>query len=428
MIRFYFFFVYLFLQAPGFVFALDHQEEIAVVQRLANSMGRPYPIWVFDRDDIHFLFVSHKVVGESKKTQRLELLGKYIFEKTNAELNSNDLENIDTYLSVLPESAVALPLQASFSSNAYKFCAVFPLAPNGNTEIETSRMLQLDFKTVYPNESYSQLSKKMSFDELYLFSLYHEVGHCLDPVYMPIVSASHDDSHAVHLSEAFAEVFAYMNLYSRFNANIADTRALYRTIYSRRMGEFLAQDSSGGLMNPHRAKGGVIYYLTPYLMYAYEQIHFKKINPQNLTPQELIEATIDIVETKEIESRSFTAIALALQEGFEPIVQKYQDYAFNSPDFFYTAYLQLLSYRHQTDAWLSRAFTGPALNAQKPMAPEIPVNDLCTSIINKDRLAFLNALSIWRDSVQKNDYDASSVRERYDIMNALQPHLDQNCF
>lgn len=425
MIRF-FLLIYL-LQLPN-AFALNHQEEIAIVQHLVDSMERPYPILVFDRDDINFLFVSHQVVGDSEKEKRLALLGKYIFEKTNTQLDTNDLENIDIYLSTLPESAVALPLRSGFSTSSYKFCAVFPLAPNGNAEIETNRMLQLDFKTVYPNESYSQLSKKMSLEELYLFSLYHEVGHCLDPVFLPKASASYEDSHAVHLSEAFAEVFAYMNLSMRLNLNIADSRSLYRTIYSRRMGEFLAQESGGGLTNPHRSNGGVIYYLTPYLMFAYEQVRFKMIDPQKLSPQQMIDTVISIIDTQDIESRSFTAIALALKEGFEPIIQKYQDYAFSSPGFFYTAYLQLLSYRNQTDAWLARAFTGPTQSQQKALAPELPLTDLCRAVIAKDQTSFLRALDQWRTTVQKNDFEALSMKDRYNQLNMLQAYLSKNCF
>lgn len=413
---------------PLTVQALNHQSEISRAQQWANTLERPYPIWIFDRDELNFIFVQRQVIGDEKKQERLMVIKDYVLEKTNTLLNNNELDNLDTYLSLMTDSAVALPLVTSFASASYKFCAVFPLPPNGNAEVETERLLQLQTTSAY-TESYSQLTKKMSLEELYLFSLYHELGHCADPIYMPQALSSTDDSQAVHLSEAFAEVFAYMALANRLGEHIAVPRSLYRTIYSRRMGEFLAKDKSpGAALNPHRSRGGVIYYLTPYLMDAYEKVRFKKIKPQELSPQDLVTTIAhQIIDLNEIEHRSFTGIAMALLEDFEPTIEKYQENAFNSPEFFYTAYLQLLSYRDQTDAWLARAFLNPVTTAHQTQPPSLPLHDLCTAIQNNDLNLYLNSINQWRDQINTTDFYMPSLRTLYVQMNDIQNVLATEC-
>lgn len=418
------------LLSAHYASAINQQTEIQQAQEWASSFNRPYPIFVFDRDTINFLYLSNNLIGEDKIKQRLKFLGQYLANKTGVELSYGELETLDSYLTQFPELAVAQPLLDSNNHSDYKFCAVFPLPPNGNSRIETERMLALDFKTVYPTQTFEQLSKKLSLEALYLFSLYHEVSHCLDPKFMPatLKQGQSESPSLVHLSEAFAETLSYLKLSQRLDKNIADARALYRTIYSRKMGTYFATEKKSGFYNPYRKFGGAIYYLTPYLMSAYTQIRFGKLKVDQMNSQQLLSTAVDLINDNAIESRDFAAIMMGLSQGFTPALEFYQKQAFDSPDFFYQTYLKLNDYKSQTDYWVAKAFTKTTTSAQdQETAPALPVEKLCQTLDSHEKLSFLNIINDFRSQINEDSFSSVSSKERYTQLIQIQNILTTNC-
>lgn len=294
-------------------FAINHRAEIQKAKTWADTFEKAYPIHIFNRDEITYLFLKEGALGEGDQKQRMEIIDRYIQEKVGIALTENDLSNLETYLFVLNNSAVALPLTEGYGKDfRYKMCAVFPNAPNGNARIESERILGLLTKEVYPEHDYEQLTQKLSFEELYLFSLYHEVSHCLDQTFMPETYINSENSHGVHQSESFAETLAYLGLIDRLGKDMAGARVLYRILYSRLMGEYFAKNPALGFGHPHFVKGGAVYYLAPVLFDAYDRVNSHTIKVAELNPQELLDVATDIVDKSSLHFRSFSAIARGL--------------------------------------------------------------------------------------------------------------------
>lgn len=421
--------IFIVTLTPNLAWSIDHQQEVYKAQQWANSFESPYPILVFDRDQLNYLFAKNRLQGDDNEDQRLQFLGEYVEKRIGFPLERNDLVNIDIYLTQTTGMAAALPLfERNGSEKKYKMCSVFSLPPNGNAQVESERVTGLNIAEAYDHshENFDRLSKTMTFEELYLFSLYHEVSHCLDQKYLP-ESHTSQSSHAVHLSEAFAEVMAYLKLSERLDPKVVEARALYRTLYSRNVGVFLAQNQMGNAFNPHYTKGGVIYYLTPYLMGAYEKLVFDLKNVDFVNdPKLLMELGQEIVESHKLSGRGFSAIGMALADGFPSIIQRYQDYAFDSPDFFYKSYLELMEYKNQTDLWNERAFKETGNEASNIDAPSLPLDALCEALMG-DEWQYLEALKAYREVFNAGHYQTDSNNQAYEDLNQISAILQEEC-
>lgn len=414
---------------PNLAWSIDHQLEVESAQDWANSFQTPYPILVFDRDHLNYLFAKNQLQGDDNEGARLQFLGEYVERRIGFPLERNDLVNIDIYLTQTTGMAAALPLfEGHGSEKRYKMCSVFSLPPNGNAKVESERVTGLNINEAFEHshQSFENLSKTMDFESLYLFSLYHEVSHCLDQKYLPESHAS-QSSHAVHLSEAFAEVMAYLKLTERLDPNVVEARALYRTLYSRNVGVFLAQNQMGNAFNPHYTRGGVIYYLTPYLMGAYEKLVFelKTVDFHN-DPQLLLKLAEEIVENNKLSGRGFSAIGMALQEGFPKIMQRYQDYAFESPDFFYKSYLELMEYKNQTELWNQKAFKETLEEAPSLLAPPLPLAELCETL-SGEPWQYFETLNVYREIFNSGLYEVESNNQAYEDLNQVSAILQKEC-
>ena len=183
-----------------------------------NAIER-YPILIFNQDEIDERFLAADAYGDSKpqKVKRLEVIQKYVSEKIGVELTQVQADQYEPYLTVLKGSAVALPiLKRGFNSTDYVMCAVFHASPNSNQRLELERILGLRTPDVYENQAAESIIPKLPYETLAKFSIYHEVGHCLDQTFLPSnYQANGEDPHSVHESESFAEVMGLFLLLMR---------------------------------------------------------------------------------------------------------------------------------------------------------------------------------------------------------------------
>lgn len=416
--------------APS-VFSLNHQEEIKKAQKWVNTFKRDYPILIFNRDEMIFFFTKNNLLGEEKKEARRDFIQNYIREKTGVELEKIDASSIDIYLTDAPDSALALPFETKDKKGnpTYKFCGVFPIPPNGNQQLEIERITGINVPDAYGDYTYKRLSKKMTLKELYLFSLYHEVGHCLDKTFMPEGYKSYGTpaAHTVHLSEAFAETFALLVLAKRLDRDIGQRRAFLRALYSNFIGPYLSMNP--GMGDENRSSGGAIYFLSPYIMEAVEQLQFKKINLNENDPESFVEEATKIIEYKQYKGRSFAAINRSLQEGYNKTLGEYQRLSEKDPEFFYRAYVDLISFKAQIDYFIQGAFAVEEKEEREFLAeaPSPPLMELCSSASNKNWAAFEKALFLYREKINTAIYSYQSSAERYKELNHLGQSLEKSC-
>ena len=313
------------------VLAIDHQLEIKQAQEWVDSFDRSYPIVIIDRDKINFLIKSNS--ASNNEDLMFELVKDHFIKEFDVSIDIQDFINLEPYLNRLTNSAIALPINEGFSGE-YKFCTVFANAPNGNSQVETNRLVGFNQPGPYddhPDYNYNNLNEKMSFEELYLFSLYHEASHCLDQDFLIEMQQNGGEPHGIHEAETFAELMAYFALIPRLGEEVAARRALYRTIYSRVVGKYLTTIPSFG--NPHVTSGGAIYNLGPYLYKAQELIHFQQISLDDPLDQ----LAKSFVLEHGLTSREFHAVVTFLRSGPEEANNQYKEWAFRDPQFFYSA-------------------------------------------------------------------------------------------
>ncbi len=411
---------------------VDHSFEIAKAQEWANSFERDYPIFIFDRDELHFRFLLASATSPSKEDEekRMGIIKDFILEKLNLELDNSTLMNIETQLFVAPGSAVAIPFKESYSSDApYQICTVFANAPNGNSRIEAERITGLNTKEVYKDKVYDQLIIKEDFEVMYLYSMYHEVSHCLDQTFMPEAykSGYGPSAHDVHASESFAETLAYLQLSKRFSKDIAKARMFYRILYSRYMGEYFAQNPHLGFGDTLLQSGGAIYYLAPSIAEAYSWVSRRKIRPKEVSNDELYSAAETIVNESMLDSRSMSAIARSLAD-FTAVIAEYSESSIKSPDLFFETYQDLMLYYATTDNWIQKAFDETLeVSLNDNLAPQLPTEELCQSIREHNLDLFQNILTDYRSFLNQNTYSAESRYERYTQLNYLSKTLNRVC-
>lgn len=254
----------LMLMGSQSLWALSHKEEIAKAQAWVNSFNKPYPILIFNRLELRYLLDNHDALGDTKENEqkRIKVIQDYVKEKLGFDISREDVLKIDHNLLVGIDSAVAQPITQTegYSLKTTKVCFAFPRVPNFFTQSENERILGMnDPKVSFPGD-YDDLNVKESFEVLYLFSLYHEAAHCLDEVYLSQADSYQPSPTDVHMGEAFAELMAYMKVSQIVGSReIGKTRALYRAIYSRIVGEYLPTQPTFGTGCYHTEEQYIIY-------------------------------------------------------------------------------------------------------------------------------------------------------------------------
>jgi hypothetical protein len=414
------------------VFAIDHVLELKKAQNWANSFSKYYPIFVINRDEFHYLFLKNKATQLTKEAERkrINLIKNYFSQEKNYQLTQSEATNFENYLFSQTQSAVALPFFDSHSNQSkHKFCAVFANAPNGNARIEIERLTGLENKKIYQNKKYDQLSLKEDFAVMYLFSLYHEMSHCLDKTFLPKIYKNYEISpHDIHKSESFAEVFAYLHLAKTLDFNIAKARILYRTIYARVVGEYFAQNPSVAFGDPNILAAGGTYFLTPVLVQAYSLISSHKVDLIKISDNELNQLAEEIIDDYSLDFRSFTAIIRSLVDK-DLIFAEYEAKAYKSPDLFLKSYTDLVSFYSITDLWLVNAFDQNILDMveSNQSAPPLPKKQLCQDLKESTPASFLKTINEYRETLENVISSYESRKQRYKDLNSLAQSLSESC-
>lgn len=403
-------------------------------QSLYGNANPKYPILIFNQDEIDMAFLAADAFGDSKekKERRLVVIQKYVAQKIGLELTRLEADQYEPYLTVLKGSAVALPvLNRGNRDQFYKMCAVFHASPNSNQRLEIERILGLKTPGVYDNDAAESINPKLSYETLAKFSLYHEVGHCLDETFLPSTySSGGEDTHSVHESESFAEVMGLFILTQQGHQNIARTRGLLRTIYSRKMGRFFTQNPANGFGNPYYLAGGVIYYLDPVLLAGDEVIRSYRGKFSELSLSELMSLAKNIVKEHALNSRSFHAILRYLSEkNPNDALDQYRQYSYNSPDLFYQAYSDLIVYNDYTSNILTRALNSDASEALGEIElSSIDLRELCTLVLTTQSEALRVRLDEYRYELQLGLAAPSEQRERAKELNEIFEKKLSSCY
>ena len=328
-----------------YTYALTQQSQlIQYLQDQYADQGQNYPVLIIDQDEIELRYAKENAFGsdEEKEKLRSKILAQYVLENTGVQLTSNDALGLEPYTSVMKGGAYAIPLFNNYRDKQYKICTVFPASVNSNQRLETHRILGLDTPGAYPAQAYQRLKKHIPFEILKMYSILHELGHCLDRTFMPNAYSTYEpNAHSVHESESFAETFSTFMLIKEGYKNWAQTRALYRNLYTRYMGQWFVDNPQNGFGNPMYLKGGIIYYLSPSLLQANYVIQRNR-DLKDLSVLEYIEMAETIVKENAITSRAFHGIYRTFEEDHNVVIDFYREFSMDSPDFFKDAYEDLL--------------------------------------------------------------------------------------
>lgn len=404
-------------------------ELVEYVQKKYADTNSSHKILVFDKDEVNWRFAKAKVFGEENEKKRIPIIQAYVKEMSGVELTSNQASNFDTYLSILKNSAVALPITEGYSSNkVYKICGVFHADANSNQRLETERLLGLKNKGAYGDLKYNHLKEKLELEEMREFSLYHELGHCLDKRFLPEAQSSYNDAHSIHESESFAETTGLLLLAREGILDVAQRRITMRNIYSRKIGQYLIDTPNISYGNPNAKYGGLIYYMEPVLTAGEALI---EANPEFIlssSVEEILIASEKIVDESSLKSRSFNAIFSYLTEGAEVTLERYREYEASMPEFFVGIIDSIMSYIDKTDSTIEEAF-----NLDLPEVPfkqslrEFTVEEFCPSFKADDRESFNKLLDAFREDLKEENGLISEQRQRQQDLMELPESLTRVC-
>lgn len=417
----------------GNAWAFDYAQEIDKAQERFGKV-KEYPIIIFNQDEISWQLAQSNAYGDNAeaKAKRIEIIQNYVKKKSSLEISEKEAESLENYITVMKDSAFAMPiLQGSWGERTFKMCAVFPASPNTNQRLEHERMLGLLTDEVYGDLGYEDIDLRMPYEQLAMFSIYHEVSHCLDPEFMPSNYNGHENPHNVHMSESYAEALALLILEQMGYENMGRARGQMRMMYSRMMGGYFARNPGLGMGNPFFVKGGVIYHLDPVLRGAQEFAFYSGNDFDNMNLEQLMNETVDIVHEYALDSRTFYAIGSYLEaEDKEEAIQTYRERAFDSPELFYKAYAGLVEYDDYTSYVLeqllgdvsiresySKNFGNSLLNR----------SELCKAYKDQDRNVFDQEIERFRLVLREEGLPAESQREMAKELNSLHEDLLTQC-
>lgn len=414
-------------------FGFDYAKEIDKAQKRFGDV-KEYPIVIFNQDEISWKLAKANAFGDSDEAEasRIQIIKDYVESKSGFEITDSEALGLENYITVLKDSAFAMPiLKGSWGERSFKMCAVFPASPNTNQRLEHERLMGLLTEEVYGELGYEEIDLRMPYEQLAMFSLYHEVSHCLDPEFMKENYNGQESPHNVHLSESFAEGLALLILEQMGYENMGRSRGRLRMIYSRMMGSYFARNPGLGGGNPFFVKGGAIYHLDPALRGAQEFVFYSGNKFDDFTLDELMSEMVKIVEDKALDSRTFHAIAnyLAATDKEEQLTT-YRERAFDSPDLFYEAYAGLMTYHDYTSYVLEnllRRVVIPESNQKSFGNSLLNDSNLCESFQSGDKLSFQEEIFSLRETLRAEKLPATSQREMADELNTVHEDLLKQC-
>lgn len=281
-----------------------------------------YPILIFNKEEI-----TSKLSGDYEKD--LDLVTKSVFEKFNLNITRVEADDILTYHTKLNGSATSLRFKDT------GFCAVFPAQINGSRDEEVKRLLGISKQyNPYPKNIVKKAVSLVTLEELKLMSLYHELAHCLDSVFIP--NHTFESSHSHHLVEGYAETLGLMMLQQKYQFNkLFLRRAALRSLYAKYFGKLLLTDPTIIVFEETEKEMGIVYDLSSMLLATQD------INVRNQSLKQLEEEAKNIVEANSIPSRTISALRYYFQNDKTQALEMYKELAHNNPDLFFKTYINL---------------------------------------------------------------------------------------
>ena len=398
-----------------------------LIQRIQSkflSHREGYPIVIFDRNEIEWRFAQAHAFG--KPELRTQIIIQTVQEKSGVLISTNDASNFDTYLTVLKDSAVSLPAFSNGLGSPISMCAVFPGNDNSNQRLETDRILQFPIKEAYGDLNYNRLKRTLSYSQMQLISLLHEMSHCLDKTYLPKVYQGYSDAHSIHQGEAFAETLAILLAAQEGEKNIGPVRAEHRTIYSRYIEDFFSHNPNKGMGDENFIYGGIIYYLAPVIEAAQLLVDKDKIQSASLS--DLINIAGKIVEEKSISPRAFYAIYSAFTDGRQTALTLYKERAESAPNLFQKAYEDLVQYFQISDPVILDAFykDDRVIPSKQKLLP-YSATDFCPAFRSKNYGDFFMKLNIYRTDLAAANGTADEQKFRAEELKGLLEFVSYNC-
>jgi hypothetical protein len=389
----------------------------------------PYPVVILDRDELEWQFAQANAYGEPRSQKRVELIQSHIRERSGVSITDVEAANLEPYLTIMKESAMAFPFFERDSSRE-KLCVVLPAPASSNQMLETERILGFSSSKVSGEYRVHHVTRSLSYRQLWLFSLFHELAHCLDTEFMP--QAYHmngEDPHSTHLSESFAETLALLLLAQEGQKNLGENRSVLRSIYSRKVGKFLATNPAASMGISSIMQGGAVYYLAPVLNQAQSLIEtrFAEIAASDISL--LKKAASKIVREKALKSMSIHAVYVYLSEGYEVSFGRYEEQAGKYPDLFVVALGSLKEFHEQTERALrdgldlSRPAPGPSPLRLTPFE----IGDLCPDFLRKDRAGLMRQISLHRENLEQQPGTIDQQRARAEELKSVFERLPKSC-
>lgn len=324
--------------APQASKAFSLESEITTLNReYGRSLG--YPIAVINKDQVLRYFKSVAPKGEDEQVQALKA---YALKVHGVHMSDSEGLNILPYITRFKDTALALPF---YDQDRIKSCYVLPNFSANNHSEDIRRILAQDSSTnIYAGFNFTKAEKWMAHEDLILFSLYHELSHCFDKVFMAEAHISGGDPHTIHQSEVFAEVNAlFLMSQKKSKKKIGFGRALLRGTYSRYMGPFFARQPPSMAGDAYK-KGGSVYFLAPALLKAQQLVESFNARVDKLSIQDTIALSLTVVRHHSISSRSFQALSVYFELGPQVAMERYRSMAQKNPELFMQTYTDLLSY------------------------------------------------------------------------------------
>jgi len=428
-----------FKSAYLFLFILLNASIQASTDKIQTQMGKilddfqaqyanhyDYPIIIFDRDELGWRLALGNAYQNDQQETRFQIIKDYVFENFGLDLSDNEISVYETYITYLNSSALAQPI-VNDTLDDFLSCGVFPTSPNGNQRLFNEKIVGMPLSEIYGHQDYHNLKVTLNFEENLKISIFHELGHCLDKVYMLDAFRYSSDSSVIHEAESFAETFALLMMNKLGYQDLAFKRSIQRSIYSRKVGAYLAQNSGVNLSNEHSIYGGAIYYLSPVLD-AVTTLENAGIDFFAQNRDEIIKQSYQIVQEFRLDSRTMNGIQMVLQNGKQATFKIMGEYLKKLPEYFTIPFIRLTKYLENTDIILDEYLLKDKLKPEKgEELLKMEISLFCDAFLHQDKKRFFTLLDHYRNNLMNLRSDDVQMYERTKYLDDIYLKVSTEC-
>lgn len=328
--------------------ASDFNGEIAALNSdFSGALG--YPILIVNTDDFKKTLAAKNLAGTEDKSLLARELTLYSRARGIPMLPQEAYQ----LTSSLNGTASAMPFYKDRDRRTQmNYCVVLTSATAVSHLDEIKRIIGADGQEqIFKGLDFQKLLPLMTAEDLQLFSLYHELSHCLDRNYLPSIFEDEVVPHNVHLAESFAEVNALILLNQRHGAKkLGAPRSILRTLYSKYYGPAIAHNVDNPFLGTVNKAGGSVYFLSPVLLAGQQELERNAVQIAAMNLEQTLALSKMLVEQHALSKLSFEALNMLIVDGPETILPYYQRIAKKSPVKFLKAYQDVLYYKTMMDA------------------------------------------------------------------------------